>query len=394
MNRISHRIGSIAPSATMAVSAKAKQMAAAGADVVSFGPGEPDFPTPQHVVEAAAAACRDVQNHRYSATPGHQDLREAVAAATSANSRVDVSASQVLVTNGGKYAVFAACAALLDPGDEVIVPAPYWVSYPWTIHLAGGVAVPVLADQSTGFQITIDQLEQAVTDRTKALIFVSPSNPTGAVYSPAKVRELADWASQRGIWVIADEIYEHFVYDGAEFSSIAAFMDDRWVIVNGVAKAYAMPGWRVGWMVGPSDVIKAAVGLQSHSTSNVCNVAQKAALAALTGPQQPVADMRDAFDRRRRTMYDALSAMEGIECLVPQGAFYAFPDCSGLMGRSLGGRKVLNTIQLADTFLEEIKVAVVPGEAFGAPGFVRFSYALSDQDLAKGMQRLSNFLAR
>ncbi len=394
MNRISHRIGSIAPSATMAVSAKAKQMAAAGADVVSFGPGEPDFPTPQHVVEEAAAACRDVQNHRYSATPGHQDLREAVAAATSANSKVDVSASQVLVTNGGKYAVFAACAALLDPGDEVIVPAPYWVSYPWTIHLAGGVAVPVLADQSTGFQITIDQLEQAVTDRTKALIFVSPSNPTGAVYSPAKVRELAEWASQRGIWVIADEIYEHFVYDGAEFSSIAAFMDDRWVIVNGVAKAYAMPGWRVGWMVGPSDVIKAAVGLQSHSTSNVCNVAQKAALAALTGPQQPVADMRDAFDRRRRTMYDALSAMEGIECLVPQGAFYAFPDCSGLMGRSLGGRKVLNTIQLADTFLEEIKVAVVPGEAFGAPGFVRFSYALSDQDLAKGMQRLSNFLAR
>lgn len=392
MNRISHRIDSIAPSATMAVSAKAKQMAAAGADMVSFGPGEPDFPTPQHVVEVAAAACRDVQNHRYSATAGHQDLREAVAAATSANSKVDVSASQVLVTNGGKYAVFAACAALLDPGDEVIVPAPYWVSYPWTIHLAGGVAVPVLADQSTGFQITIDQLEQAVTDRTKALIFVSPSNPTGAVYSPAKVQELAEWASRRGIWVIADEIYEHFVYDDARFSSIAAYMDDRWVIVNGVAKAYAMPGWRVGWMVGPPDAIKAATGLQSHSTSNVCNVAQRAAFAALTGPQQPVADFRAAFDRRRRAMYEALSAIAGMECLVPQGAFYTFPNCFGLLGRGLRGRTVNNTIEFADLLLEEIQVAVVPGEAFGAPGFVRFSYALSDDDLAKGMQRLANFL--
>ena len=392
MNRISHRIGSIAPSATMAVSAKAKQMAAAGADVVSFGPGEPDFPTPEHVVEAASAACRDVQNHRYSATTGHQDLREAVAAVTSANSKVDVAASQVLVTNGGKYAVFAACAALLDPGDEVIVPAPYWVSYPWTIHLAGGVAVPVLADQCTGFQITIDQLEQAVTDRTKALIFVSPSNPTGAVYSPAKVRELAEWASRRGIWVIADEIYEHFVYDDARFSSIAAHMDDRWVIVNGVAKAYAMPGWRVGWMVGPPDAIKAATGLQSHSTSNVCNVAQRAAFAALTGPQQPVADFKAAFDRRRRAMYEALSAIAGVECLVPQGAFYAFPNCSGLLGRSLRGRTVNNTIEFAELLLEEVQVAVVPGEAFGAPGFVRFSYALSDDDLAEGMQRLANYL--
>lgn len=392
MNRISHRIGSIAPSATMAVSAKAKQLQAAGADVVSFGPGEPDFPTPEHVVEAAAAACRDVQNHRYSATPGHGDLREAVAAATAQNSRVDVSASQVLVTNGGKYAVFAACAALLDPGDEVIVPAPYWVSYPWTIHLAGGVAVPVLADQSTGFQITIEQLERAVTDRTKALIFVSPSNPTGAVYSPAKVQELAAWASDRGIWVIADEIYEHFVYDDARFSSIAAYMDDHWVIVNGVAKAYAMPGWRVGWMVGPPDVVKAATGLQSHSTSNVCNVAQRAALAALTGPQQPVADFKAAFDRRRRAMYEALSAIEGMECLIPQGAFYAFPSCAGLLGRRLGGRKVHSTLEFADALLEEIQVAVVPGEAFGAPGFVRFSYALSDDDLAKGMQRLTGFL--
>ncbi|MCE2527312.1 MAG: pyridoxal phosphate-dependent aminotransferase [Actinomycetia bacterium] len=392
MNRISNRIGSIAPSATMAVSAKAKQLAAAGADVVSFGPGEPDFPTPQHVVEAAAAACRDVQNHRYSATAGHQDLREAVAAATSANSKVDVSPSQVLVTNGGKYAVFAACAALLDPGDEVIVPAPYWVSYPWTIHLAGGVAVPVLADQGTGFQITIDQLERAVTDRTKALIFVSPSNPTGAVYSRTKVQELAEWAAERGIWVIADEIYEHFVYDDAEFSSIASFMEDRWVIVNGVAKAYAMPGWRVGWMVGPPDAIKAATGLQSHSTSNVCNVAQRAALAALTGPQQPVAEFKAAFDRRRRAMYEALSAIDGMECLVPQGAFYAFPSCSGLLGRSLRGRTINDTLEFADLLLEEIQVAVVPGEAFGAPGFVRFSYALSDDDLAKGMQRLANFL--
>ncbi len=393
MNRISNRIGNIAPSATMAVSAKAKQMQAAGEDVISFGPGEPDFPSPAHVVEAAAAACRDAQNHRYSPTSGLGELREAVADVTARNSQVGVAPSQVLITNGGKYAVFAACAALLDPGDEVIVPAPYWVSYPWTIHLAGGVAVPVLADQSTGFQITIDQLDQAVTDRTKALIFVSPSNPTGAVYSPKKVRELAAWASERGIWVIADEIYEYFVYDDTEFSSIAASMDDRWVIVNGVAKAYAMPGWRVGWMVGPPDVIKAAVGLQSHSTSNVCNVAQKAAWAALTGPQQPVADMKAAFDRRRHAMYEALSAMEGIDCLVPKGAFYAFPDCSGLMGRRLGASTVSNTLELADAILEEIKVAVVPGEAFGAPGFIRFSYALADDDLARGMQRLADFLS-
>ncbi len=392
MNRISTRIGSIAPSATMAVSAKAKALQAAGEDVISFGPGEPDFPSPAHVVEAAAAACRDPQNHRYSATAGLGELREAVADATTKNSKVEVAPSQVLVTNGGKYAVFAACAALLDPGDEVIVPAPYWVSYPWTIHLAGGVAVPVLADQSTGFQVTIDQLDQAVTDRTKALIFVSPSNPTGAVYSPEQVRELASWAAQRGIWVIADEIYEHFVYDDARFSSIAASMDDRWVIVNGVAKAYAMPGWRVGWMVGPSDVVRAASGLQSHSTSNVCNVAQQAARAALTGPQQPVADMKAAFDRRRRAMFEALSTIEAIDCLVPKGAFYAFPNCSRLLGQDIAGRSVNSTIELAEAILEEIKVAVVPGEAFGAPGFVRFSYALSDDDLVRGMERLVNFL--
>ena len=377
----------------MAVSAKAKQMAAAGHDVVSFGPGEPDFPTPDHIVAAAAAACGDAQNHRYTPTAGLGELREAVAVATTTNSKVEVSPSQVLVTNGGKYAVYAACASLLDPGDEVIVPAPYWVSYPWTIRLAGGVPVPVLADQSTGFQITVEQLEQVVTERTKMLIFVSPSNPTGAVYSPEKVEELAAWASERSIWVLTDEIYEHFVYDGARFASIAASMEDRWVIVNGVAKAYAMPGWRVGWMVGPPDVIKAASGLQSHSTSNVCNVAQRAAVAALTGPQEPVAKMKAAFDRRRRAMYEVLSNIPGMECIVPQGAFYAFPDCSGLLGRSLAGRAVNNTIELAEVILEEIKVAVVPGEAFGAPGFVRFSYALSDHDLAKGTQRLAEFLS-
>ena len=392
MNRISNRIGSIAPSATMAVSALAQQMSAAGHDVISFGPGEPDFPTPDHIVAAAAKACGDVKNHRYSPTAGLAELREAVADATTSNSGVEVSPSQVLVTNGGKYAVFAACATLLDPGDEVIVPAPYWVSYPWTIQLAGGTAVPVLADQANGFQVTIDQLDRVVTERTKALIFVSPSNPTGAVYNPETVSELAAWASERGIWVIADEIYEHFVYDGAEFSSIAASMEDRWVIVNGVAKAYAMPGWRVGWMVGPPDVIKAANGFQSHSTSNVCNVAQHAALAALSGPQESVSEMKAAFDRRRLAMYEGLSNIAGIECIIPQGAFYAFPNCSGLLGRSLGGRKVNNTIELASAILEEIKVAIVPGEAFGAPGFVRFSYALSDHDLARGVRRLADFL--
>ena len=376
----------------MAVSALAQQMSAAGHDVISFGPGEPDFPTPDHIVAAAAKACGDVKNHRYTPTAGLAELREAVADATTSNSGVEVSPSQVLVTNGGKYAVFAACATLLDPGDEVIVPAPYWVSYPWTIQLAGGTAVPVLTDQANGFQVTIDQLDRVVTERTKALIFVSPSNPTGAVYNPETVSELAAWASERGIWVIADEIYEHFVYDGAEFSSIAASMDDRWVIVNGVAKAYAMPGWRVGWMVGPPDVIKAASGFQSHSTSNVCNVAQHAALAALSGPQESVSEMKAAFDRRRLAMYEGLSNIAGMECIMPQGAFYAFPNCSGLLGRSLGGRKVNNTIELASAILEEIKVAIVPGEAFGAPGFVRFSYALSDHDLARGIRRLADFL--
>ncbi len=390
-SRISRRIGAIAESATLKVDAKAKALKAAGRPVISFAAGEPDFPTPAHIVEAAAAAVLDPKNHRYTPAAGLPALREAVAEKTARDSGWAVAPGQVLVTNGGKQAVYQSFATLLDPGDEVLVPTPYWTTYPEAIRLAGGVPVDVVAGADQGYLVTVDQLEAARTDRTKVLLFVSPSNPTGAVYSPAQVREIGEWADAHGLWVIADEIYQNLVYDGIRAVSIVEAVPalaDRTILVNGVAKTYAMTGWRVGWMVGPTDAIAAAANLQSHLSSNVNNVAQVAAIAALTGPQEPVVAMREAFDRRRRTIVAELSTIEGMSVPTPHGAFYVYPDVAGLLGREWGGTTPTTSLELADLILERAEVAVVPGEAFGPSGALRLSYALGDDDLLEGVRRL------
>jgi aspartate aminotransferase len=348
------------------------------------------------VVEAAAAACHQPRFHRYTPTAGLPELRAAVAAKTARDSGLRVDASQVLITNGGKHALFQAFATLLDPGDEVLLPAPYWVTYPEAIALAGGVPVTVPTDADGGFRVRVEQLEEAATAKTKLLVFVSPSNPTGAVYPLEELEAVGRWAAERGVWVLTDEIYEHLVYGDARFHSMPVVVPelaDRCVVVNGVAKTYAMTGWRVGWLIGPPDVVAAATNLQSHATSNVGNVAQAAALAAVSGDLRAVAEMRVAFDRRRRRMVELLRAIPGVTCVEPQGAFYAFPSLEAVLGRELRGRLPMTTLELADLMLEEAKVAVVPGEAFGAPGYVRFSYALGDDDLVEGVTRIAKLLA-
>ncbi|MBA3289519.1 MAG: pyridoxal phosphate-dependent aminotransferase [Acidimicrobiia bacterium] len=392
MLRVSERLAAIAESATLAVDAKAKALQAAGEDVVGFGAGEPDFPTPEHIVKAAIAACKDPKNHRYTPAGGLPELREAIAVKTKRDSGYDCTAGQVLVTNGGKHAVFTAFAALCDPGDEVICPAPYWTTYPEAIALAGGVPRIVETTEETGFQVTVDQLEAAVTPRTKVLLFVSPDNPSGAVCPPEQVAAIGEWALERGVWVVTDEIYEHLTYGPHEFASIPMLVPDlaeQCIVLNGVAKTYAMTGWRVGWMIAPPDVAKAAVNFQSHATSNVANVSQRAALAAVSGDLVAVDVMRDAFERRGRTMHSMLSAIPGVTCLEPQGAFYCFPNVTGLLGRDLGGATCSSSLELADHALSAAKVAFVPGEAFGAPGYARFSFALGDDALAEGMRRLA-----
>ena len=379
----------------MAIDAKAKALKAAGEDVIGFGAGEPDFPTPAHVVEAAAEACRDPRNHKYTPTAGLPELREAVAAKTARDSGFAVSPSQVLVTNGGKQAVEQTFATLLDPGDEVLLLAPYWTTYPESIRLAGGRPVEVPTTAASGFKVTIDQLESARSARTKVLLFVSPSNPTGAVYSPPEVEEIGRWAVDHGIWVVTDEIYEHLVYGSARFSSMPVAVPslaDTCVVINGVAKTYAMTGWRVGWMIGPPDVIGAATNLQSHATSNVCNVAQRAAIAALNGDLSCVAEMREVYDRRRRTIVSMLSEIPGVVCPEPEGAFYAFPSFEGLLGTAISGRTPATSLEFASLVLDEAKVAFVPGEAFGAPGYGRFSYALADSALEEGITRIAKLV--
>jgi len=396
-SRLSARISAITESATLAVDAKAKAMKAAGRPVIGFGAGEPDFPTPGYIVAAAQRACAEPRFHKYSPTPGLPELREAIAAKTARDSGLAVQASQVLVTNGGKQAVYQAFATLLDPGDEVLLPAPYWTTYPEVIALAGGVVVPVPTDETSGYLTTVADLEAHCTDRTKMLVFVSPSNPTGAVYPPDLVAEIGRWAAAKGIWVVTDEIYEHLVYGKARFTSIpvaAPDLADRCVVLNGVAKTYAMTGWRVGWMIGPQDVIKAATSLQSHATSNVCNVAQAAALAAVSGDLSAVEQMREAFDRRREQMTIMLNKIPGVICPLPEGAFYCFPSVKGVLGKQLAGRRILTSAQLAEVVLEEAEVAVVPGEAFGAPGYFRLSAALADADLEVGLTRLGDLLAQ
>ncbi len=393
--RISARVAAIAESATLAVDAKAKALKAAGEDVIGFGAGEPDFPTPAHVVEAAARACREPRFHHYTPAGGLPELRAAIAAKTARDSGLPADAAQVLVTNGGKQAIYQAFATLLDPGDEVLLPAPFWVTYPEAIALAGGVPVLVETTAASGFRVGVEQLEAARTPRTKALVFVSPSNPTGAVYPADEVTAIGRWAAEHGVWAVCDEIYEHLVYGDNRFESMpvrAPELADRCVVVNGTAKTYAMTGWRVGWMVAPADVVRAAANMQSHATSNVCNVAQAAALAALQGEQEAVATMRAAFDRRRRRMHELLLTIPGVECVEPQGAFYAFPSFQGALGRALRGRTPATTMELAEVVLEEAKVAFVPGEAFGAPGHARFSYALGDDDLVEGVTRIAKLL--
>ena len=393
--RISARIGGIAESATLAVDAKAKALKAAGRPVIGFGAGEPDFPTPDYIVEAAVEACRDPRNHRYTPAGGLPDLKQAIVDKTLRDSGYVVTPGQVLVTNGGKQAIYEAFATILDPGDEVLLPAPYWTTYPEAIRLAGGVPVEILADETQGYKVTVDQLEAALTDRTKAMLFCSPSNPTGAVDSPEEVEAIGRWLLDQGLWVVTDEIYEHLTYGDTVTTSLPVVVPglaDRCIVVNGVAKTYAMTGWRVGWLLGPADVVKAATNLQSHQTSNVNNVAQRAAIAALNGDLTAVAEMREAFDRRRRTMVRMLNEIPGVECPEPTGAFYAYPSVKGVLGREIGGRTATTSAELAEIILEQAEVAVVPGEAFGAPGYLRLSYALGDEDLVEGVTRVQKLL--
>lgn len=400
--RLSARIAAIAESATLKVDAKAKALQAEGRPVISYAAGEPDFPTPAHIVEAALVAVSDPRNHRYTPAAGLPELREAVAAKTLRDSGLEVGAGQVVVTNGGKQAVYQAFQVLLDDGDEVLVPTPYWTTYPEAIKLAGGRQVDVFAGADQGYLVTVEQLEAARTDRTKVLLFVSPSNPTGAVHSAEQVREIGEWALEHGIWIVADEIYQNLTYaedpDGVRPRAVSVVeavpaLADQTILVNGVAKSYAMTGWRLGWMVGPADVIKGAANLQSHLSSNVSNISQRAAIAALTGPQDTVEEMRRAFDRRRRTIVAELSKIDGVTVPVPQGAFYVYPDVSGLLSREWGGVTPASSLELADIMLEQAEVAAVPGEAFGPSGFLRFSYALGDAPLLEGVQRLQRLFA-
>jgi aspartate/methionine/tyrosine aminotransferase len=394
--RVSRLLAGLAPSATLAVDAKAKALKAAGEPVIGYGAGEPDFPTPAHIVAAAEAACRVPANYKYTPTAGLPELRAAIVRKTKRDSGLEITADQVLVTNGGKHAVATAFMTLVDPGDEVLIPAPYWTTYPEAVYLAGGIPVSVPTREANGFRVTVEELEAARTARTKLLVFVSPSNPTGAVVSPDQVAAIGRWAAEHDIWVLCDEIYEHLVYGTAKHVSLPTVspeLGDRWVVVNGVAKTYAMTGWRIGWMIGPKDVMDAAINYQSQTTSNISNISQRAAIAALDGDLTAVDEMRHAFDRRRRLMTDMLNAIPGVTCAEPEGAFYCFPNVSGLLGVSLGGRIATTATELAEILLEDIKVAVVPGEAFGAPGYFRLSYALGDADLIEGLERFASLVA-
>jgi aspartate/methionine/tyrosine aminotransferase len=395
MSRISARIAAIAESATLAVDAKAKALKAAGRPVIGFGAGEPDFPTPDYIVDAAIAAAKVVANHRYTPSPGLPELREAIVAKTKRDSHYEITADQVLVTNGGKQAVYQAFATIIDPGDEVLLPSPFWTTYPEAIKLAGGKSVEVFADESQNYLVSVEQLEAARTPKTKALLFCSPSNPTGSVYSAEQARAIGEWALKNNIWIISDEIYEHLLYDGATAPSMPVLVPglaDTCIIINGVAKTYAMTGWRVGWMIGPKDAIKAATNLQSHLSSNVNNVAQRAAIAALTGDLSAVHAMGEAFNRRRKLIVGLLNEIPGFVCPTPTGAFYVYPSVKGVLGKTIRGKTPMTSAELATLILEEVEVAAVPGEAFGPSGYLRFSYATSDADIIEGIGRIKALL--
>ena len=393
--RVSKRIAAIAESATLAVDSKAKALKAAGRPVIGFGAGEPDFPTPDYIVNAAIDAAKVPANHRYTPTPGLPELREAIVKKTKRDSNYEITADQVLVTNGGKQAVYQSFASILDPGDEVLLPSPYWTTYPECIKLAGGVSVEVFADETQNYLVSVEQLEKALTPKTKVLLFCSPSNPTGSVYSADQVKAIGQWAYNKGLWVITDEIYEHLLYDGATAPSICVLVPelaDRTIILNGVAKTYAMTGWRVGWMIGPKDVIKAATNLQSHLSSNVSNVSQRAAIAALSGDLSAVHKMGEAFDRRRKLIVKLLNEIPGVSCPTPTGAFYVYPSVKGVLGKEIRGKRPKTSAELATLILEEVEVAAVPGEAFGPSGYLRFSYALGDEDIVEGIGRVNKLL--
>lgn len=395
ISRLSKKISAIAESATLKVDAKAKALQAEGRPVISYAAGEPDFSTPEHIVDAARSALDDPKNFRYTAAAGLPDLKRAIADKTARDSGWAIDPSQVVVTNGGKQAVYQAFQVLLDPGDEVLLPAPYWTTYPEAIQLADGVPVEVFAGAEQQYKVTVEQLEAARTERTKVLLFVSPSNPTGAVYSPEETRAIGEWAEANGLWIIADEIYQNLTYDGVRAVSIVEVvpaLQDRTILVNGVAKTYAMTGWRLGWMVAPADIIKGASNLQSHLTSNVNNIAQRAAIAALTGPQEPIEAMRQAFDRRRKLIVAELNQVPGFNCPTPEGAFYAYVDVTAALGKSYRGVTPTTSLELADLILSEAEVAAVPGEAFGPSGYLRFSYALGDEALVEGIRRIQALL--
>ena len=395
-SRVSKRIAAIAESATLAVDGKAKALKAAGRPVIGFGAGEPDFPTPDYIVNAAIEAAKLPANHRYTPTPGLPELRDAIVKKTKRDSNYEITADQVLVTNGGKQSVYQSFASVLDPGDEVLLPSPYWTTYPECIKLAGGTPVEVFADESQNYLVSVAQLEKALTPKTKVLLFCSPSNPTGSVYSPQQVKEIGQWAYQKGLWVITDEIYEHLLYDGAVAPSICVAVPelaDRTIIINGVAKTYAMTGWRVGWMIGPKDLIKAATNLQSHLSSNVSNVSQRAAIAALTGDLSAVHKMGEAFDRRRKLIVKLLNEIPGVSCPTPTGAFYVYPSVKNVLGKEIRGKRPTTSADLATLILDEVEVAAVPGEAFGPSGYLRFSYALGDEDIVEGIGRVKKLLS-
>ena len=394
--RVSKRIAAIAESATLAVDSKAKALKAAGRPVIGFGAGEPDFPTPDYIVNAAIEAAKIPANHRYTPTPGLPELREAIVKKTKRDSNYEITADQVLVTNGGKQAVYQSFASILDPGDEVLLPSPYWTTYPECIKLAGGISVEVFADETQNYLVSVEQLEKALTPKTKVLLFCSPSNPTGSVYSADQVKAIGQWAYNKGLWVITDEIYEHLLYDGATAPSICVLVPelaDRTIILNGVAKTYAMTGWRVGWMIGPKDVIKAATNLQSHLSSNVSNVSQRAAIAALSGDLSAVHKMGEVFDRRRKLIVKLLNEIPGVSCPTPTGAFYVYPSVKGVLGKKIRGKRPMTSAELATLILEEVEVAAVPGEAFGPSGYLRFSYALGDEDIVEGIGRVNKLLS-
>ena len=394
--RVSKRIAAIAESATLAVDSKAKALKAAGRPVIGFGAGEPDFPTPDYIVNSAIEAAKVIANHRYTPAAGLPELRDAIVKKTKRDSNYEITSDQVLVTNGGKQAVYQAFASILDPGDEVILPSPYWTTYPECIKLAGGVSVEVFADESQNYLVSVEQLEKVRTAKTKVLLFCSPSNPTGSVYSPEQVKAIGNWALANGLWVVTDEIYEHLLYDGATAPSICVAVPalaDRTIIINGVAKTYAMTGWRVGWMIGPKDVIKAATNLQSHLSSNVSNISQRAAITALTGDLAAVHKMGEAFDRRRKLIVKLLNEIPGVSCPNPTGAFYVYPSVKGVLGKEIRGKRPKTSAELATLILEEVEVAAVPGEAFGPSGYLRFSYALGDEDIIEGIGRVKKLLS-